>query len=48
VINMPEMGASPAAFGWALAAALLIALVSAVAPLHRLKRMDVAAVVAGR
>jgi len=48
VIDMPEMRASPAALGWALAAALLIALVSAVAPLYRLRRMDVAAVVAGR
>ncbi len=48
VIDMPEMRASPAAFGWALVAALLIALVSALAPLYRLRRMDVAAVVAGR
>jgi len=48
VIDMPEMRASLAAFGWALAAALLIALVSALAPLYRLRRMDVAAVVAGR
>ncbi len=47
-IHMPEMRASPAAFGWALAAALAIALASAVAPLQRLRRMDVAAVVAGR
>jgi putative ABC transport system permease protein len=47
-IHMPEMRASPAAFGWALAAALAIALVSAVAPLLRLRRTDVAAVVAGR
>jgi putative ABC transport system permease protein len=48
VINMPEMNASLAAFGWALAAALLIALLSAVAPLYRLRHTDVAAVVAGR
>lgn len=47
-IHMPEMRASPAAFAWALAAALAIALVSAVAPLNRLRRMHVAAVVAGR
>ena len=47
-IHLPEMRASSAAFGWALAAALVIALVSAVAPLQRLRRMDVAAVVAGR
>ena len=48
VIDMPEMRASPAAFGWALAAALLIGALSALVPLHRLRRMDVAAVVAGR
>ncbi len=48
VIDMPEMRASSAAFAWALAAALLIALLSAVAPLYRLRRMDVAAVMAGR
>ena len=48
VIHMPEVRASPAALGWALAAAIVIALVSAVAPLNRLRRMDVAAVVAGR
>jgi putative ABC transport system permease protein len=48
VIDMPEVHPSIAAFGWALAAALLIALVSAVAPLYRLQHTDVAAVVAGR
>ncbi len=48
VINIPEMRALPGAFGLALAAALLIALVSAVAPLRRIWRMDVGAVVAGR
>ncbi len=48
VIDMPEMRASPAAVGRALAAALLIALSSAVAPLYRLRRTDVAAVMAGR
>jgi ABC-type antimicrobial peptide transport system permease subunit len=48
VIDMPEMRTSFAAFGWALAAALLIALVSAVAPLLRIRRMDVAAVITGR
>jgi putative ABC transport system permease protein len=47
-IDLPEMRASPAAFGWALAAALLIALLSALAPLQRIRRADVAAVVAGR
>ncbi len=48
VVDMPEMRASPAAFGWALAAALLIALFSAVAPLQRTRRADVAAVIGGR
>ena len=48
VIDMPEMRASLAAFGWALLASLLIALLSAVAPLYRLRRMDVAAVITGR
>jgi putative ABC transport system permease protein len=48
LIDMPEMNASLAAFGWALAAALLIALLSAVAPLQRLRHTDVAAVMAGR
>jgi len=48
VIEIPEMRASLAAFAWALAAALLVALVSAVAPLYRLRHTDVAAVVAGR
>jgi putative ABC transport system permease protein len=48
VIHMPEVHASIAAFGWALAAALLIALASAVVPLYRLRHTDVAAVMAGR
>lgn len=48
VIDMPEVRTSFAAFGWALAAALLIALLSAVAPLYRLRHVDVAAVMAGR
>jgi putative ABC transport system permease protein len=48
VIDMPEVHVSPAAFGWALAAALLIALASAVVPLYRLRKTDVAAVMAGR
>jgi putative ABC transport system permease protein len=48
VIDMPEVHASIAAFGWALAAALLIALASAVVPLYRLRHTDVAAVMAGR
>ena len=48
LIDMPEVHASVAAFGWALAAALLIALLSAVAPLYRLRHTDVAAVMAGR
>lgn len=48
VIDVPEMHASVSAFGWALAAALLIALLSAVAPLYPLRHTDVAAVIAGR
>lgn len=48
VINMPEVHASIAAFGLALAVALLIALLSALAPLYRLRHIDVAAVMAGR
>jgi putative ABC transport system permease protein len=48
VVEMPEMRGSLMALGWALAAALLVALVSAVAPLYRLRHSDVAAVVAGR
>ncbi len=48
VIHMPDMRPSAVAFGWALAAALAITLVSAVAPLNRLRRMEVAAVVTGR
>jgi len=47
-INMPPVRVSVSAFGWALVAALLIALMSAVAPLYRLRRTHVAAVVAGR
>jgi putative ABC transport system permease protein len=48
VINMPEVSASSAAFGWALGVALIVALISSVAPLQRLRRMQVGAVVAGR
>lgn len=48
VIDMPEVHASIGSFGWALAAALVVALLSAVAPLYRLRHTDVAAVVAGR
>jgi putative ABC transport system permease protein len=48
VIDMPEVHASIASFAWALAVALLIALLSAVAPLYRLRHIDVAAVMAGR
>jgi putative ABC transport system permease protein len=48
MIATPETHASLEAFAWALAAALLIALVSAVAPLYRLRRVDVAAVITGR
>ena len=48
VVNLPEMRASLPAFAWALAAALLIALLSAVMPLYRLRCRDVAAVIADR
>ncbi len=48
LIDVPEVHASIASFGWALAVALLIALLSAVAPLYRLRHIDVAAVMAGR
>jgi len=47
-VEMPEMRATAVEFGWALAAALLVALLSAVAPLYRLRHMDVAAVITGR
>jgi ABC-type antimicrobial peptide transport system permease subunit len=48
VIHIPAVRASPAALGWALAAALLIALLSAVAPLYRLLRTDIAVMIARR
>lgn len=47
-VNLPEMHASLPAFGWALAAALIIAFLSAVAPLYRLRHTNIAAVIAGR
>lgn len=47
-VNLPEMHASLAEFGWALGAALTIAFLSAVAPLYRLRHTNVAAVIAGR
>lgn len=47
-VNMPDVPLSLSAFGLALAAALAIALLSAIAPLYRLRRTDLAAVVAGR
>ena len=48
VINIPAVRASPVALAWALAAALLIALLRAVAPLYRLLRTDVAAMIGRR
>jgi putative ABC transport system permease protein len=48
VVEMPAVHLSVAAVGWALVAALLIALLSAVAPLYRLRHIDVAAAMAGR
>jgi putative ABC transport system permease protein len=47
-INMPDLPLSPSTFGLALAAALAVALLSALAPLYRLRRIDVASAVAGR
>jgi putative ABC transport system permease protein len=47
-INMPDVPLSLSAFALALVAALAIALLSAIAPLFRLRRTDVAAVIAGR
>jgi putative ABC transport system permease protein len=48
VIDVPEVHSSAAAFVWTLVAALLIAFLSAVAPLYRLVHSDVATVMAGR
>lgn len=48
IIDMPEVHASIEAFAWALAAALLISFLSAIAPLYRLRRTDLVAVIAGR
>ena len=47
-IAMPQTRASPEAFAWALMTALLMALISALAPLYRLRRVDVAAAITGR
>jgi putative ABC transport system permease protein len=47
-IDMPDVPLSLSAFGLALLAALAIALLSAIAPLVRLRHTDVAAVIAGR
>lgn len=48
IIDMPEVHASLEAFGWAFGAALLMSFLSAIAPLYRLRRTDVVAVIAGR
>lgn len=47
-IDMPRMQVSPAPFGWALGAALLIAMISSASPLLRIRTMEVGAVVSGR
>ena len=47
-INMPRMLVSPAPFGWALGAALLIAMIGSASPLLRIRSMEVGAVVSGR
>ena len=47
-LPMPEPYISPAVIGEALAAAILLALLSAALPARKLKRLDVAAILAGR
>jgi putative ABC transport system permease protein len=47
-LPMPEPYISPAVVGEALAAAFLLALLSAALPARKLKRLDVAAILAGR
>ncbi len=47
-LNMPRMLVSPGPFGWALGAALLIAMISSASPLLRIRNMEVGAVVSGR
>jgi putative ABC transport system permease protein len=48
VLNLPHVPVSPAVLGLALASALLITFLSTVFPLRHLKRMEPAAVMAGR
>jgi putative ABC transport system permease protein len=47
-LNLPEPYLSPAVIGEALSAAVLLAFLSVVLPARKLKRLDVAAILAGR
>lgn len=47
-LRLPDMPLPAAMFGYALGVALLVALVSALAPLQRIRRLDLASVLAGR
>jgi ABC-type lipoprotein release transport system permease subunit len=48
VRGMPHPTVSVGVLGWSVAAALAIALLSTTFPLRRIRRMDVAAVLAGK
>ena len=47
-LRLPDTPLPVAMFGYALGVALLIALVSSLAPLQRLRRLNLAGVLAGR
>jgi ABC-type lipoprotein release transport system permease subunit len=47
-LRLPDTPLPLAMFGYALGVALLVALVSSLAPLQRIRRMDLASVLAGR
>jgi ABC-type lipoprotein release transport system permease subunit len=47
-LRLPDTPLPVALFGYALGAALLVALVSSLAPLQRIRRLDLASVLAGR
>ncbi|HEY4212739.1 MAG TPA: ABC transporter permease [Steroidobacteraceae bacterium] len=47
-VNFPPTPIPVSMFGWALLAALCVAVASALAPLRRIQRMDLAAVMAGK
>jgi len=46
--GIPTPTMSPSVFGWALASACVVALISAALPVLRLRRMDIAAALSGR